>query len=260
MRQCIENHKQNRRKINSCTVATIVRPDRAWWWWYHREGWPYCICSTVVWVCVFVFSGMNYFPHSLGWRPIDSNIDRCHETGPLPTVLIQNYRVAMSPFLPLCLLDGGPQAWMAHLSGYPRFYLADNTPSHRPFCPRASRTWPRALQYKTKSEAGFPGGSGVKNLPANAGDMGSIPDSERLYTSWSSQPVCHNCWACALESLGAVTTEPMCPNYWKPVCPRTRAPQQEKLLQWETRALQLESSPCSSQVEKSPLATKTQHS
>ena len=26
---------------------------------------------------------------------------------------------------------------------------------------------------------GFPGGSEVKNLPANAGDMGSIPESER---------------------------------------------------------------------------------
>ena len=48
-------------------------------------------------------------------------------------------------------------------------------------------------------------------------------------------------------------------NYWarlphqlKPVCPRARAPQQEKSLQWETHARQLQSSPHSLQLEKSP--------
>ena len=29
---------------------------------------------------------------------------------------------------------------------------------------------------------GFPGGAVVKNSPANAGDMGSIPDLGRFYT------------------------------------------------------------------------------
>ena len=33
---------------------------------------------------------------------------------------------------------------------------------------------------------GFPGGSVVKNLPANAGDMGSIPDLGRSHMPWSS--------------------------------------------------------------------------
>ena len=35
---------------------------------------------------------------------------------------------------------------------------------------------------------GFPGGSGVKNLPANAGDTGSIPGPGRSHVP----PVCHN--------------------------------------------------------------------
>ena len=29
--------------------------------------------------------------------------------------------------------------------------------------------------------SGFPGGSGVKNLPVNAGDMGSVPDLGRSH-------------------------------------------------------------------------------
>ena len=43
---------------------------------------------------------------------------------------------------------------------------------------------------------GFPGGAVVKNLPANAGDTGSIPGPER-----SHMPVRHNYWACALEPM-----------------------------------------------------------
>ena len=35
--------------------------------------------------------------------------------------------------------------------------------------------------------AGFPGGSMVRNPPANAGDMGSIPGSGRSYMLQSSQ-------------------------------------------------------------------------
>ena len=35
-------------------------------------------------------------------------------------------------------------------------------------------------------DQGFPGGSVVKNLPANAGDMGSIPGPQRSYMSWSN--------------------------------------------------------------------------
>ena len=62
----------------------------------------------------------------------------------------------------------------------------------------------------------FPGGPVVKNPPANAGDTGSISSS----------------------------TEPMRHNYW------ARAPQQEQSLQWEACALQPESSPHSTQLQK----------
>ena len=33
----------------------------------------------------------------------------------------------------------------------------------------------------------FPGGSVVKNLPAIAGDMGSIPDPRRSHMPWSNK-------------------------------------------------------------------------
>ena len=53
----------------------------------------------------------------------------------------------------------------------------------------------------------------------------------------ATKPVCHNYWACALESTSH--------NYWahapqllKPVRSRAHAPQQEKPPQWEARALQ----------------------
>ena len=36
------------------------------------------------------------------------------------------------------------------------------------------------------SEEGFPGGAVVKNLPANAGDMGSSPDPGRSHMPWSN--------------------------------------------------------------------------
>ena len=75
----------------------------------------------------------------------------------------------------------------------------------------------------------FPGGSVVKNLPANAGDTGSIPDPGRFHMPWSNK-------ACALQLLSlcsraqelqlrprAAITE---------VCvPRTCALQQENPLQ-----------------------------
>ena len=70
----------------------------------------------------------------------------------------------------------------------------------------------------------------------------------------------------ALEQLSPVPQQlSLCSRAWglqllKPECPRARGPQ-EKPLQWEAHASQLESSPGSPQLEKSPCtATKTQHS
>ena len=44
---------------------------------------------------------------------------------------------------------------------------------------------------------GFPGGSGVKNLPANTGGMGSVPGLGGCHEA--TKPVCRNYGACALE-------------------------------------------------------------
>ena len=86
----------------------------------------------------------------------------------------------------------------------------------------------------------------MMSLPANAEDTGSIPGQGRCHM----KSICHNYWACALESRSQ--------NYrahrsqlLKPVHPRGRALQLEKPLQWEARALQVDSSPHSPQLEKS---------
>ena len=80
----------------------------------------------------------------------------------------------------------------------------------------------------------------VKNLPANAGDMGSILSRTNVMEqlsqySTTADPV--------LYSLEATIIESMCPRFW--------APQQEKPAQWEAHTPQLESNPNSLQLEKS---------
>ena len=52
----------------------------------------------------------------------------------------------------------------------------------------------------------FPGGAVVKNLPANAGDMGLILVQEDPTWRGTTKSVHHNYWACALE--------PANHNYW----------------------------------------------
>ena len=85
----------------------------------------------------------------------------------------------------------------------------------------------------------------VKNLPANAGDTGSIPGLEDPTCHGAAKPVHHNCWACALE--------PGSCNYWRPCVPG--APQWKKLSE-EAGTWLPESSSCSSQLEKSPRSNK----
>ena len=79
----------------------------------------------------------------------------------------------------------------------------------------------------------FPGGAVVKNPPANAGDMGSIPGPGRSHMPWSNkshapQLLRLRSGACELQllSLYATTTEAH--------MPRACALQQEKPLQWES--------------------------
>ena len=57
---------------------------------------------------------------------------------------------------------------------------------------------------------GFPGGSAVKNLPANAGDMGSIPGSGRSPGEGNGNLLQYSCLenpmdrkACGLQSMGS---------------------------------------------------------
>ena len=57
-------------------------------------------------------------------------------------------------------------------------------------------------------ERDFPGGAVVKNLPANAGDMSSIPGLGRSYMPRSNQAR-----APQLPSPRTTTTEPMRRNY-----------------------------------------------
>ena len=40
----------------------------------------------------------------------------------------------------------------------------------------------------------FPGGSGVKKLPANAGDSGLIPGSGRSPGEGNGKPLQYSCW------------------------------------------------------------------
>ena len=88
-----------------------------------------------------------------------------------------------------------------------------------------------------KRSQGFPSGAVVKNPPANAGDMGSIPGPERSHmprSNWAYVP--------QLLSLRSRAHEPQllstCATATEAHAPRARTPQQEKPPQWEAHALQ----------------------
>ena len=111
------------------------------------------------------------------------------------------------------------------------------------------------LKKKKKLQV-FPGGSRVKNQPANAGDMGSIPGLRRWH-----RPRSHEAHVPQLLSPCSRAWEP---QLLKPECPRACA-QQEKPPQWEARAQQLESSPHWPQLEETrawqrrPCTVKTKY-
>ena len=52
----------------------------------------------------------------------------------------------------------------------------------------------------------FPGGSGVKNPPASAGDAGSIPGSGRFPGEETGNPLQYSCWGSSME-----------PGRWQPM-------------------------------------------
>ena len=55
---------------------------------------------------------------------------------------------------------------------------------------------------------GFPGGPLVKNLPANAGDTGSILGPGRYHMPRASKPVCHY-WAHAAQRRSHHSEKPV---------------------------------------------------
>ena len=61
------------------------------------------------------------------------------------------------------------------------------------------------MYWHKKLSKSFPGDSPVKNPPANAGDMGQIPNQDPT-CHVATKPVRHNYWACALEPENC--------NYW----------------------------------------------
>ena len=72
---------------------------------------------------------------------------------------------------------------------------------------------------KNPLSRGFPVGSVVKNLPANAGETGSFPIQEDPTCPWAANSVCCSCWACAVEpgshsswSPGSATREACTPR------------------------------------------------
>ena len=69
----------------------------------------------------------------------------------------------------------------------------------------------REDNINNQGERGFPGGSVVMNLPANAGDRASIPDLGRYHMPQSNQA--------------------HAPQLLKPTCSKAHALQQEKPLQ-----------------------------
>ena len=88
-----------------------------------------------------------------------------------------------------------------------------------------------------KPNRDFPGGTVVKNPPANAGDMGSSPGLGRSHMLRGNK-------ACTpqLLSLHSRAHEPQLLSLHATITearvPRARAPQQDKPPQWEARAPQ----------------------
>ena len=96
---------------------------------------------------------------------------------------------------------------------------------------------------------GFPGGAVVSNLPANAGDTGSIPGPGRSHTPRSNEArapqllsLPSRAWEPQLLSPRVTTTEVH--------APRARAPQQREATSMRSPRTATKSSPRSPQLEK----------
>ena len=61
---------------------------------------------------------------------------------------------------------------------------------------------------------GFPSGSVVKNLPANAGDLGSIPESERFPGEENGYPLQYSCLGNPMDKGAWWATVPGVEKSW----------------------------------------------
>ena len=61
-----------------------------------------------------------------------------------------------------------------------------------------------------KVKLGFPGGSVAKNLPANEGDMGSIPGSERSPGKGNGNPLQYSCLKNSIDKRRMTGYSPWC--------------------------------------------------
>ena len=112
------------------------------------------------------------------------------------------------------------------------------------------------MPVKEVSISGFPGGPVVKNLLGEAGETGSIPDLARFHMLQGLElSLCTTTTEPVLLSPRTAATEPTGLNYrsphaLQPVLRNKRSHYSEK------PSLQLENSPHSPQLKKSPLSNK----
>ena len=114
-----------------------------------------------------------------------------------------------------------------------------------------------SLWWGKTASLGFPGGTVVKTLPANAGDTGLSPGPGRSHmprSNWACAPqllsLCSRAREPQLLSPHATTTEAH--------APRARAPQREATAMRSLRATTKTSPPLAANRESSCAATKTQ--
>ena len=131
------------------------------------------------------------------------------------------------------------------------FYLASCTRVTWCFIPQCCFRPSFAKFFEEVSREGFPVGSVVKNLPANAGDMGSIPNPGRSHRPWSNGArvpqllsLCSR--ARELRLLSHV------PPLLKPAHPGAGAPPQEEPPRWEAHSPQWEKNLCNSEDPAQP--------
>ena len=94
------------------------------------------------------------------------------------------------------------------------------------------------------------------HLQLQGWQVGSLVRVDPIWLG-AMDPMHHDYWSCGLNPGRWEYWAPN-PQILKPTTPRAHGPQQEKPLQWEACALQLESSPCSLLVEKAHTTTKAQ--